>query len=647
MNQIEQQQDALKQLMALWEQENQTVHERFVEERQQHTLSERVAQGVALRDMVLLETDAAVGGRVLLWIAPQKEDALDDFRIGPGAPVRLWTTDPDGPDAVVGTVSKRKKDKLGVVVDDFPELLEDGGFHLDRDEPQATFERGKKAISRFRHAEKNTPIAHFRSLFYGDTSPSLEPVSLASPQDTSLNPPQRQAIKMGLGARDLALIHGPPGTGKTRTLVELIVQAVRRGERVLATAASNAAVDNLAERLLAASLEVVRLGHPARVSESVEAHTLDAILEATEEYKFSRKWIIEANDLRRKIRNRRERGELSRQERREMVREMRHLFREARKQRQGAQEAILARAQVICATAAGADVDALGESVFDLVVLDEATQAPDPIALVPFTRAKRIVMAGDPQQLPPTVIDVKAAREGLGTTFFERLAERTAGACVQMLTVQYRMHQSIMAFPSQAMYDNRLEAAPGVAEHTLADLPGVQDDPLRPTPFLLIDSAGKGWEEAQTDDDPSVSNPEQAERTAAEVRRLLSRGLAPEQIAIIAPYDAQVRLLRALLVEERQAGLEVNSVDGFQGREKEAIVFDLVRSNDDGQIGFLRDTRRMNVALTRARRCLFVIGDSATLSHSPFFADLLDYAEQNGMYVSAWNDDAEQMDEEQ
>ncbi len=316
------------------------------------------------------------------------------------------------------------------------------------------------------------------------------------------------------------------------------------------------------------------------------------------------------------------------------------MFRDARKQRQGAQKSILSRASVICATATGADSFLLKDIAFDLVVLDEATQAPDPIALIALSQAPCAVLAGDPHQLPPTVISLEAERKGLGRTLFERLAEEAQGDLLRLLTVQYRMHETIMSFPSQSMYDGKLLASPAVQHHQLTDFPEVSEDPLRPGPLIFLDTAGKGWEEKRESDDPSTSNPQQAERTVAEVQRLLGRGVPPSDVAIITPYNAQVRLLRELLSREISNGLEVGSVDGFQGREKEAILIDLVRSNDDGEIGFLKDTRRMNVALTRAKRFLLVLGDSATLGLHPYYTAFLESAENSQSWRSAWDDDA-------
>jgi predicted DNA helicase len=316
-------------------------------------------------------------------------------------------------------------------------------------------------------------------------------------------------------------------------------------------------------------------------------------------------------------------------------------MRDARKALDAEREIQLERADVVCATAAGVEVAALGGRSFDRVVLDEATQAADPIALAALSRAPRCVLAGDPQQLPPTILDQGAAAAGLARTLFERLATRHGEQVVRMLQVQYRMHEALMRFPSESMYGGKLRAAPEVAARSLAEQPGMLADPLRPGPWHFIDTSGKGYAERRDADDPSTSNPGQAERSSREVRRVLSRGLAEDRIAVITPYLAQARTLREALRDAVAAGLEIGTVDGFQGREKEVVIVDLVRSNDDGEVGFLADTRRMNVAITRARSLLLVIGDSATLQHHVYYRRFMDAAEQRGAYLSAWSDDAE------
>jgi ATP-dependent RNA/DNA helicase IGHMBP2 len=634
--------ERLARLETLWRLEDESARARFLQERRESTLIERVQRGVALRHLSIDELGAAPGDRTLLWLTSRTNRELDGVRLGPGDPVRLWWEDPEQADALPGVVSRRVAGRLGVMIEgDIPERLDSGEFCIDREYSAVTFRRGDRAIRAMLQAAERTPAARMRELCYGEEVPGFAPPAPWRALDPSLNEAQHAAVERALRATDLALVHGPPGTGKTRTLVEIIRQSVARGERVLATAASNTAVDNLAERLVAAGVRVIRLGHPARVSPAVEAHTLDALIAEHEVSKLAAKWMDEASAIRSHVDKLQRKGAMPWQEKKLRLNEANGLMRDARRQLRNVQKSILASAQVLCATAAGADSALLDDAMFDLVALDEAAQVPDPMALVPIMRARKLVLAGDQHQLPPTVMDPQAF--GLTRTLFERLAEQDRGDVTRMLTVQHRMHAAIMDFPSKSKYGGRLIAADSVAGHTLEEL-GVAPDPLRPAALVFIDTAGKGWEETRSTHDPSTSNPGQAARTVAELRRLLSRGLAPTSVAIIAPYDAQVRSLRERLAAEVAAGLEISTVDGFQGREAEAIVVDLVRCNDQSELGFLADTRRMNVALTRARRLLLVIGDSATISHHPYYAAFLESVQALGEWVSAWSDEADPME---
>ncbi|HLL25566.1 MAG TPA: AAA domain-containing protein, partial [Kofleriaceae bacterium] len=408
---------------------------------------------------------------------------------------------------------------------------------------------------------------------------------------------------------------------------------------------SNRAVDNLGILLAEAGVRAVRLGHPARISPTLATITLDAQVDADGATKLAREWRDRARALRKTAAGRRG------PEAKELWQEARALDRDAHAELGNTARRIVDRADVILATCVGARHPLVGDVAFDCVIVDEATQAPDPLMLIPLSRAKVAVLAGDPNQLGPVVTGGAAIEITLGSTIFERLAraENTV-----MLEQQHRMHVDIMTFPSRSMYAGKLVAAPAVAAHRLEDL-DVAPDPLRPKPLWLVDTAGKDWLEERTDFepggslnaqpafqfDPSTFNSQNAARIAAEARRLLSRGLPPTDIAIIAAYSAQARRLRELLRAERAAGLEIGTVDGFQGREKEAVIVDLVRSNDRGEIGFLANTRRMNVALTRARRFLLVLADSATLGEHPYYAQFLSYVDEIDAHGSAWSDDAE------
>ena len=309
---------------------------------------------------------------------------------------------------------------------------------------------------------------------------------------------------------------------------------------------------------------------------------------------------------------------------------------EARRLESLAVERVLDEARVVCATLTGLDSQLLGKRRFDVAVIDEACQSTEPACWVPLLRAGKLILAGDHCQLPPTVISPDAAERGLSVSLMERLVGHFGTDCSRLFSVQHRMNSAIMGFSNAEFYGGRLAAHESVAGHRLCDLPGVRAEPLTELPVQFIDTAGASYDEEVEEDTGSRRNPEEAVLAARKVRALLGAGLSAAQIGVITPYRAQVRLLRELLSDA--PGVEIDSVDGFQGREKEAIVVSLVRSNPEGEIGFLADTRRTNVALTRARRKLVVIGDSATLAADDFYQRMLTHFEEIGAASSVWEE---------
>jgi superfamily I DNA and/or RNA helicase len=633
--------DWLDALAAAWRAERAATRARIALERSGRGLAERVALGVALSHLRIVDERAAFGDRVRVQVAVPDHIDLDNLRLSPGDPIRLWAESPDEPGSIRGVVERREDQTLWLMLDRAVDSL-DRDYALDPEAPEVTFERGDAAIAAAQAARAGTDLARIRDVVAGVRPPRPLAAVTWTPHDTALDDAQRAAVEAALRSGDVALVLGPPGTGKTRTLVEIVRQRVDRGERVLCVAPSNTAVDNIAIRLAATEVRAVRLGHPARVSPAALALTLDAQVDAAGALDLARDWRDRAGALRKQALGKRG------AEAKQLWTEARALDRDAAAELANAERAILDRAQVVLATLVGAAQRILGDAIFDCVVVDEASQAPDPLLLVALARGKVAVLVGDPEQLGPVVTGGPLVEDVLGSTAFERLAGTAA-----MLVQQHRMHAAIMAFPSRASYGGRLVAAPEVAAHTLADL-GVADDPLRGKPLWLVDTAGKDWLEERTDFDPGSSlnnapafsfdpstyNTGNAQRVAAEARRLLSRGLPPTELAVIAAYSAQARRLRELLRAERAAGLEIGTVDGFQGREKEAVIVDLVRSNDAGEVGFLANTRRMNVALTRARRFLIVVADSATLGGVPYYRALFEHVDELDAHGSAWSDDA-------
>ena len=478
-------------------------------------------------------------------------------------------------------------------------------------------------------------IATGRARVLRDMLHGLRPIRHAEGQPleflTDLNPPQQEAVRFAVAAPDVAILHGPPGTGKTTTLAEVIHQSVRRGERVLACAPSNTAVDNLLSRLVSLVPSVLRVGHPARVTEALRDLTLDEQVDADPSTEVVKDMRRELAELMRSA-SRSSRGRDAKKRRSLLYSTAGDLRGQIRMLEQSVINGILDSSDVICTTTT-IDEELLGNTKFDLVVIDEACQCTEPSIWQAVMRAGRLVMAGDHCQLPPTVLSDRAAAEGLRDSLMQRLIEREAESIFRRLTVQYRMNESIMQFSSREFYQESLVADLSVARHRLDDLPDVSTDPISDEPILFIDTAGSGMQEQVEVDGESKFNPGEAKLVIQLIDELTDAGVKPEQIAVIAPYAAQVRWLRARLQSKT---LEVDTVDGFQGREKEAVLITLTRSNETGEIGFLRDTRRTNVALTRARRKLIVVGDSATLGGNEFYARMLDYFEANNAYRSVF-----------
>jgi len=606
-----------------------------VAEREQAARTDEDGEGRALTGLVVREEDAGLGGRVLLTFGKRDvSQRLPPTRLQPGSPVLLKCPNDGDPLAVRGVVFERTPSTLRVAIDDSDDSLpEDKTWRIELATDEIARRRQKSAMESAKHAKRER-LAELRDVLLGRREPEFAPPAPFVPLDAGLNESQRAAVALALAAKDLAIIHGPPGTGKTTAVVELIRQAIRRGERVLACAPSNMAVDNLLDKLLAAGENPVRLGHPARVSESLREHTLDVLAESHPDAKQARKFYKEAHALFRKAgkwtRARPEPGE-----RAGLRRDARSLIDDARKLDDRAVERIIDGSPIMCATLTGLNPDVLGSRMFDLVVIDEACQTAEPACWIAVARAKRVVLAGDHCQLPPTVLSLEASRQGLSVSLMERLVARYGPLVTRRLRVQYRMHEAIAGFSATEFYESDLLADESVRTHRLRDLPGVPCEPLTESPVDFIDTAGAGFDEEEVND--SRRNPQEAELVTKKVQALLDAGLPPEAIAVIAPYSAQVKLLRDILAT---SGLEIDSVDGFQGREKEAVVFSMVRSNPEGEVGFLADIRRTNVALTRARRKLIVVGDSATIASHPFYQRLFTYFEAIGAYGSVWEESA-------
>jgi superfamily I DNA and/or RNA helicase len=628
--------DHFARLAGLLDLESRAEANQILERARQLSAQDAEKSGNSLVDLFAQEGYAGLGGRFILTLSKRGSRPLPWTRIGPGTPVVLSTAGRRASDTGHrGVVCERAESLVRVAFNEPPDDEAGPAFRLDVAADEAARLRQRQALERAR-AARNDRLAHLREVLLGEREPVFGPPGDGQTLDAALDDSQRAAVAFALSAADVAVIHGPPGTGKTTTLVELIRRAVRRGEKVLVCAPSNLAVDNVLERLLARGEKAVRLGHPARVLPQLREHTLDLMVEDHPDVRQARKFAKEAFALFR------EAGKWTRAKpapgaRREQREEARALLADSRRMEAQAVEHVLDKAPILCATTTGLDGDLIGSRRYDLLVIDEACQTTEPGCWVPLCRAARVVLAGDHRQLPPTVLSPEAARLGFGVSLLERLVAHFGERVTRRLDVQYRMHEAIMTFPSVEFYDGTLRAHASVCGHRLCELPGVAAMPLTESPVEFVDTAGAGYDEEKEPDGESRLNPGEAGLVRRKVEALLAAGVAPSDVAVIAPYAGQVRRLREELAVE---GLEIDSVDGFQGREREAVVFSLVRSNTEGEIGFLADVRRTNVALTRARRKLLVVGDSATLSVLPFYRRLFEHFEQTGAYRTVWEEEA-------
>lgn len=433
-------------------------------------------------------------------------------------------------------------------------------------------------------------------------------------------------------------------TGKTYTLIELIRQLCQRKSRILVCGPSNISVDNIVERLAPHKLPIIRLGHPARLLPSVLNHSLDVLTQTSEAagiVKDVRKEMDAKQASIKKTRNGRER--------RAIYTDMKDLRKEYREREKQCVTSLVTGSKVVLATLHGAGGFQLKNEQFDVVVIDEASQALEAQCWIPLLSAKKVVLAGDHLQLPPTIKSSpsqskpgKEAANGksttsLETTLFDRLLTLHGTDIKRMLTTQYRMHEKIMRFPSDEMYESALLAALPVATRLLTTLPyEVDDTDDTREPLVFYDTQGGDFPELiSTPDDASSngkqpskssllndskSNPSEAALVKRHVTALVDAGVHPEDVAVVTPYNAQLALLSGDLgLKEAFPGIELGSVDGFQGREKEAVVVSLVRSNSEGEVGFLGERRRLNVAMTRPKRHLCVIGDSETVGKGSKF----------------------------
>jgi len=618
---------------------------------------ERQKKGRAILDARSRDEGTGLGGMFMVKFV--RKDGLPETEISVGDLVRISKNEPLSDDNPSGTVTEKTGYSLTAAFDEKPPSWMYDKVRIDLYVNDITYQRMLDALEKIKDL-KGRKRKLIETLLNGDglKDNRIRQLYLCN-QD--LNDSQKEAVRRALEAEEVHLIHGPPGTGKTVTSVEVIEQSIEKEKEILACADSNIAVDNLVEHLVSRGRDVVRIGHPARVTSVLREHTLDYILEKNETYQKAKELREKAFELKEEqegytypsgrwrrglsneaIKSLAEKGKGSRGIPPHKIKEMAKslelqekiddLFDRVDELEYKAVGEVLDRADVVCSTNSSSASQALEDRDFDLCVIDEATQATEPSCLIPVVKTEKLIMAGDHKQLPPTILNEEAKKSGLDETMFERLIALFGEEVKTMLNVQYRMHEKIMRFSADEFYDGELSADTSVINHTLEDLTdkrpsGKFTDVLAPDPPIsLINTAGQMSERTRAGS-TSKENPGEAvlARELAEV--YIDMGISPRDIGIITPYKDQADLIKGDIDKK---DLEIDTVDGFQGREKEIIILSLTRSNEEGNIGFLKDLRRLNVSLTRAKRKLIVLCDRNTLSSNEIYKRFFDHVEKEG-----------------
>jgi ATP-dependent RNA/DNA helicase IGHMBP2 len=620
----------LEQLLKTERQEDRAFYQQIIE---RSSVNQRRDNGLTWYPIAIRDTELTRGDYLSVEIErTTHHDVPHQLRFGSTA--ALFSNHDAKQNRVEGVIAHVSGNRLKITLrtDELPDWSRDGKLGIDLLFDENSYEEMQNAVKQAAlQSEKNALI----QVLTGIKKPSFN----NSPQYLSnqLNTSQNEAVNKILAAEELAVVHGPPGTGKTTTLVQAIKALIKQdNQKILVVAPSNTAVDLLSEKLSEEGLNVVRVGNPVRVSERLLALTLDNKMSAHSSMKDIRKMKKQANEFRNLAHKyKRSFGKAEREQRKALFDEAHKIIKDVEKIEQYIIDDVLSKAQIITATLVGSNHYSVRQLKYHTVVIDEAGQSIEPACWIPVLKAKKLVMAGDHFQLPPTIKSAAAARDGLEITLLEKSVALHPESVV-LLEEQYRMNEMIMQYPSLVFYENRLKANAAVAHQILFN----GDVPLN-----FIDTAGCGFEEKQ--EGTSISNTEEAhflfKHLSSFVENLSAHYTSDEfpSIAVISPYKQQVILLQDIMKEAQHLQqyankISVNTIDSFQGQERDIVYISLTRSNPENKIGFLSDIRRMNVAITRARKKLVVIGDSATLAQDAFYDNFIKYAMEQSAWLSAW-----------
>lgn len=602
----------------------------------------RRKNGVTWYPIQILNQELGYGD--LLQIEVERTTHLDEaHQFSTGKNITLFTNkEKDETFELTGTIKRSGRNKMLIILhsEELPDWAYDGKLGINIQFDDNSYTEMQKALDIVINA-KNCKLAELREIMQGEINPSFEKPdeSILIP---NLNLSQNRAIRHVLSAEDVAVIHGPPGTGKTTTLVQAIRLTLQTEKQVLVCAPTNTAVDLLTEKLLEQGISVLRVGHPARISEELIGSSVDGQVQSHLYYKDIKNLRKNAEEYFRMAgKYKRVFGKEDAAQRAAFYAEAKNCIKEARLLEEHVVNSLFENAQVICCTPVTSTNRALQKKTFHTLFFDEASQALEPMVWIPLIKCNRVIFSGDHFQLPPVVKSMKAKSEGLDITLLDRCIKLDGVS--SLLTRQYRMHNAIMSFSNAYFYNNELEADITVKE---ALLDATSDSDLLSTPVEVIDTAGCSFDEVQNPETLSLCNPGEAELLFKHLNLLLEQYTHsyPDQkisVGVISPYKEQIELLTEKLKEQEFSekpihSISVKTIDGFQGEERDVIYISLVRSNANSEIGFLSDIRRMNVALTRARKKLVVIIDTSTIGNHPFYKSFIEYCEKNNFYKSAW-----------
>ncbi len=619
---------ALQQQRLLLQLEYQTEKEAFRKQTEEMGLQRKVKRGDAWFPLKMGKSYYNSLNQLVVEVIRQSDDDEIEHNFEFGRPVAFFRINEKNQIKYfnfTASVSYVDGDRMVVAVPDNGQLIdvqgaEQVGIQLFFDE--TSYKTMFEALDRVMKAKGR--LGYLRDLFY--SRQKAETFSFTPMHFPYLNHTQEEAVNRVLWAKDVAVVHGPPGTGKTTTLVEAIYETLRRENQVLVCAQSNMAVDWISEKLVDRGINVLRIGNPTRVNDKMLSFTYERRFEAHPDYEML--WSI--RKAIRELRAHRKRGDEKYHQKIERLKE-RATELEVRINAQ-----LFGEARVIACTLVGSANHLLEGQKFGTLFIDEAAQALEAACWIPIRRVSRVVLAGDHCQLPPTVKSIAALKGGLGKTLMERIVENKPEV-VTLLKMQYRMNEEIMRFSSDWFYGNMVESAPEVKYRSILDF----DIPMTwidTSKFEIPEDSNVSFKEQFVGESFGRINKAEAELTLLTLetyfnkigkQRILDERL---DVGIISPYRAQVQYLRRQIKKKEWAKpyrqlISVNTVDGFQGQERDIILISLVRANDDGQIGFLRDLRRMNVAITRARMKLIILGDASTMTQHPFYRKLYNYIE--------------------